>query len=208
MNADGARPVGSEAELADLYGEASPNALAKEIDHLNAPYRAFVAAAPFLILSTVGPEGLDASPRGDPPGFVEVSPDGRTLLIPDRLGNNRIDSLRNIVRDDRVALLFLVPGVGETLRVNGRATILAGPDLLARFAVNGKAPRSVVRVEVERAYFQCQKALVRSRLWKADAQVERAALPSAGAMLAATARDFDADAYDRAYPERLAQTIY
>lgn len=200
--------VASEAALSTLYGEASPNALAKEIDHLNAPYRAFVAAAPFLVLSTVGPEGLDASPRGDPAGFVEVSHDGRTLLIPDRLGNNRIDSLRNIVRDDRVALLFLVPGVGETLRVNGRAEIVVGEELLSRFAMNGKAPRSLIRVRVEQAYFQCQKALVRSRLWKAEAQIERSSLPSAGEMLAATATGFDAPAYDRAYPERLAQTIY
>jgi uncharacterized protein len=133
----------------------------------------------------------------------------RTLALPDRRGNNRIDSLRNIVRDPRVALLFLVPGVGETLRVNGRAVISAEPALLELFVVDGKAPRSVLLVTIDSVYFQCTKALVRSHLWDPSRHVERRRLPSAGDILTAiTKGDFDGTAYDRAEPERLKQTLY
>jgi uncharacterized protein len=200
--------VTTDAALTALYGEPNPASLTKEIDHLNAEYRAFVDKAPFVILASVGPEGLDCTPRGDPAGFVRVV-DAHTLLIPDRRGNNRIDTLRNLVRDPRLSLLFLIPGVGETLRINGRAEITADPALCATFEMQGKAPRAVIRVHIDRVYFQCPKALVRSRLWSADAQVKRSELPSAGEILQAiTLSAIDGKAYDAAYPERLRQTIY
>ena len=145
-------------QLEAHYGLPSGAAVFKEIDHINAQYRTFIEAAPFFALSTVGPEGVDCSPRGDAPGFVRVA-DERTLMIPDRRGNNRIDSLRNIVRDPRVSLLFLIPGVGETFRVIGRANISTDPALLDTFVFAGKTPRAVIVVDVERVYFQCSKAI-------------------------------------------------
>ncbi len=194
--------------LAALYGEPSAPAVLKELDHVHRHYRAFIEASPFVALATAGPEGLDISPRGDAGGFVEVA-DERTLLIPDRRGNNRADSLRNIIRDPRVALLFLIPGIGETLRVNGRAAISVDPELLARFPVNGKLPRSVIVISVDRVYFQCQKAIVRSDLWNPDKRLPRSALPTTGTILADVSRGgVDGPDYDRAYPERLRTTLY
>ena len=135
--------------------------------------------------------------------------DEKTLLIPDRRGNNRIDTLRNLVRDPRLSLLFLIPGVGETLRINGRGEIVTDPELLASFTMQGKEPRSVLVVTAERVYFQCQKALARSKLWSAEAQIDRGELPTAGQIVQALSRDdFDGAAYDRAYPERMKKTIY
>lgn len=181
------------AALEALYGAVDSRSLDKEVDHVHPLYAAFIRAAPFCVLATSGPNGLDASPRGDRPGFVEIA-DDRTLLIPDRRGNNRIDSLRNVLDDPKVALLFLVPGVGETLRVNGRAEISVAPDLLERFAVDGKPPRSVLVIKVETVFFQCSRALVRAELWNVDAQVPRKALPSAGTILAALSADkFDGE---------------
>lgn len=195
-------------QLEALYGAPSPNALLKELDYISDHYRAFIEAAPFVVLATAGPDGLDCTPRGDPPGFVRVV-DRQTLLLPDRRGNNRVDSLRNLIVDPRIALLFLIPGVGETLRVNGRAAISLEPALCASFAMAGKAPRSVIVVTAERVYFQCPKALVRSRLWDPSRHVERRSLPSSGQILAAIRPgEIDADAHDRAYPERIKQTIY
>ena len=200
--------VTSEAELEAIYGQPSGPAVIKEIDHISEHYRRFIELSPFVVLATSGPEGLDCTPRGDPPGFVVVE-DERTLLMPDRRGNNRLDSLRNIVADPRVALLFLVPGAGRTLRINGRAAINTNPELCASFAMEGKLPRSVIVVTAERVYTQCPKALVRSHLWDASRHVDEAAsLPSSGAMMKALQKDFDADAYDRAYPQRLKETIY
>ena len=200
--------ITSLAQLDVLYGEPVPASLVKEIDHISEHYRAFIEKAPFVVLSTVGPEGLDCSPRGDPPGFVRVL-DERTVLIPDRRGNNRIDNLRNIVRDPRISLLFLIPGVGETLRINGRAEIVVEPALLASFEMQGKLPRSVLRVTAERVYYQCPKALVRSRLWSPETQIERSELPSSGTMQAAlTQGAVDAAEYDRGYPQRTKETIY
>jgi hypothetical protein len=197
------------AALEALYGESSAGAIAKEIDYIHPHYRAMIEASPFMVLATSGPEGLDASPRGDPPGsFVQVL-DDKTLLIPDRRGNNRVDSLRNIIRDPRVALLFLIPGVGETLRVNGRASVSVAPDLLARFPFRGTLPRSVIVVEAERVYFQCPKALVRSELWNPAKQIDRKALPSTGTILAdITTGKVGGEQYDRDYPERLRTTLY
>ena len=194
--------------LERVYSEpAVPRSLTKELDHLSDHYRALIEASPFVLLASVGPEGLDCSPRGDAAGFVKVA-DERTLLLPDRRGNNRIDTLRNIVRDPRVALLFLIPGVGETLRVNGRAEIDIDPALLAELAAGGKPARSVLRVHVERAYFQCQKALVRSKLWDPARHVERGTLPTAGDILSALDQGFDGKTYDAGYPEHMKATLY
>ena len=200
--------IRDEATLAALYGEPSAGAIAKEIDYVHPHYAAMIAASPFVVIATSGPDGLDASPRGDPAGFVHML-DERTLLIPDRRGNNRTDSLRNIINDPRVALLFLIPGCGETLRVNGRATISVDPALINRFEHRGTFPRSVIVVAVETVYFQCPKALVRSELWNPDKQVSRKSLPSTGTIMAGiTAGRLGGEQYDRDYPERLRQTIY
>jgi PPOX class probable FMN-dependent enzyme len=195
-------------QLDALYGAPVQAAIAKEIDHISDHYKAFIDKAPFVVVATVGPEGLDCSPRGDPPGFVRVA-DKHTVLLPDRRGNNRVDGLRNLVRDPRISLLFMIPGIGSTLRINGRAAISTAPELMASFAINGKSPKCVLEVTAERVYFQCPKALVRSRLWSADAQVDRSELPSTGEILQAlTAGSIDGKSYDAAYPKRLEETIY
>ena len=200
--------VTDAAALRTLYGEPSDGAIAKEVNHVHPHYRAMIEASPFMVMATSGPDGLDVSPRGDPPGFVVVE-DETTLLIPDRRGNNRTDSLGNLISDPRIALLFLIPGVGETLRVNGWAEISVDPDLLARFPAQGKLPRSVIVVHVERVYFQCPKALVRSDLWNPAKHIERRSLPSSGTILADITRGRVGGAeYDAAYPERLKATIY
>ena len=202
------RRITSIEQLESIYGDPPANSLIKEIDHISDHYRAFIEKAPFVSVATCGPEGLDCSPKGDPPGFVRVV-DEKTLMIPDRRGNNRIDGMRNLVRDPRISLLFLIPGVNETLRVNGRADIVVDPDLCASFAIKGKLPRSVLVITVGRIYFQCQKALVRSRLWDVEAQIPRSALPSTGEILAEISEGgVDAAEYDRSYPERLKRTIY
>lgn len=194
--------------LEALYGEVSEVSALKEITYLHPSYAAFIRASPFAILATAGPDGLDASPRGDPPGFVEVV-DNRTLLVADRRGNNRIDSLRNVLHNPHVALLFLVPGVGETLRVNGTADISVDPDLIARFTYREKPPRTVLIVHVESVFFQCSRALIRSELWNPDRHIARSALPSTGQMLAAVTHDrIDAQEYDRSLPPRLRDTLY
>jgi uncharacterized protein len=195
-------------QLDALYGAPVQAALAKEIDYISEHYKAFIDKAPFVVVATVGPEGLDCSPRGDPPGFVRVQ-DRKTVVIPDRRGNNRVDGLRNIVRDPRVSLLFLIPGIGTTVRINGTAEITTEPELCASFAMQGKLPKCVLVVTAERVYFQCPKALVRSRLWSKEAQVSPSALPSTGAILQAiTQGGIDGGTYDQAYPQRLKETIY
>ena len=176
--------VTSIAALEALYAAPAWAAVAKETDRLIAPYRALIEAAPYLTLATVSADGVDCSPRGDAPGFVQIL-DEKTLLIPNRNGNNRIESLRNIVRDPRVAIHFLIPGCDESLRVKGRATISVDPVLLASFAVDGKSPRTIIVVAVERVYFHCSKAIQRSKLWDASLHVDRRTLPSVNAMLAA-----------------------
>ena len=201
--------ITSLAALEALYDQSPAQAsILKEKDRVVPVYRALIEASPFAALATRGPEGLDCSPRGDGPGFIRVR-DDRTLLLPDRRGNNRIDSLRNIVRDPQVTLLFLIPGLGETLRVNGRAAISVEPALLESFSVDGKAPKSVLVIAVEAVYFQCARAIVRSDLWNPHKHVARSALPSAGQILAALSRSgFDGEAYDRALPERQRATLY
>jgi uncharacterized protein len=196
------------SELEAVYGEINKGSLLKETDRVVPEYRAFIEAAPFVALATRGPEGLDCSPRGDGPGFVRVQ-DAKTLLLPDRRGNNRIDSLRNIVRDPSVALLFLIPGIGETLRVNGRARISVEPSLLESFAIDGKAPKSVITITVEAVYFQCARAILRSELWNPQKHVARGSLPSAGQILAALSNNqVGGEAYDKELPERQRTTLY
>ncbi|GAB1577153.1 pyridoxamine 5'-phosphate oxidase family protein [Bordetella petrii] len=208
MDIDDSHRIADLDALLALYGQPSEASIMKEVDHVHPHYRAFIEAAPFAVLATSGPDGLDASPRGDPAGFVTVA-DDKTLLIPDRRGNNRIDTLRNILADPRVALLFLVPGVGETLRVNGHASISTDPALLARFAMQDKPPRSVLVVHVETVFFQCSRAIVRSALWDPATQIERSRLPSTGRILAdISAGTIDGEAYDRALPGRVRDTLY
>ncbi|MGC1575198.1 MAG: pyridoxamine 5'-phosphate oxidase family protein [Beijerinckiaceae bacterium] len=198
----------SVEELEELYGRPKGGAVFKEIPFLNAHYRAFIEASPFVVLASAGPGGLDCSPKGDAPGFVRVL-DKSTLAIPDRPGNNRIDTLRNLVVDPRLALLFLVPSRSETLRVNGRAVVSTDAELLASFAVGGKAPRSVIRVTVESAYVHCAKAFMRSKLWERATNGERPDLPSMGEMMALLSQNsVDAAVYDRDAPERLKATLY
>ncbi|KFC65478.1 Pyridoxamine 5'-phosphate oxidase-related FMN-binding protein [Bosea sp. LC85] len=191
----------------------APASIAKQIDHVDENYAALIAASPFMVLATSGPEGLDCSPRGDLPGFVTVR-DAKTLLIPDRKGNNRLDSLRNILFDPRIGMLFLIPGYGETLRVNGTATLSTNPALCARFEMAGKLPACVIVVHVEQVYFQCSRAVVRADLWNPANHADRRELPSAGQILRdITARNesietFDGAAYDKALPERVKATLY
>jgi len=200
--------VTSIEALERLYGVPYGPSIGKETDRITGHYRAFIEAAPFFALASGGPEGMDCSPRGDAPGFVRVA-DEKTLLIPDRRGNNRIDTLRNILHDPHVALLFLIPGCGETIRVNGRATVSTDPTLLQSFLVDGKAPRTVIVVSVDRIYFQCAKAIVRSKLWDPSRHVDRASLPSSGTILAdLTQGRVGGPEHDRAAPERLKATLY
>jgi PPOX class probable FMN-dependent enzyme len=195
-------------QLEALYGQPAEPSLVKEVPSITAHYRQMIEAAPFAVLATAGPEGLDCSPRGDVPGFVRVQ-DDRTLLLPDRRGNNRADSLRNIIRDGRVALLFLIPGFNTTLRVNGRAYLSTEPELLQSFAMEGKLPRCVVVVEVETVYFQCARALVRSDLWNPDKFVDPASMPTSGQILAALSNgSCGGEEYDKAWPARARATMW
>ncbi|CAB3798523.1 pyridoxamine 5'-phosphate oxidase family protein [Pararobbsia alpina] len=200
--------VTSAETLEAIYGEASEASIVKELDHIDANYRALIEASPFLALATVGPTGLDCSPRGDPRGFVHVV-DEKTLILPDRRGNNRIDSLRNLMANPQLAMLFLIPGMGETLRVNGRARISIDPVLLQRYAVDGKEPRTVLEVTVDTVFFQCARAVVRADLWNPAKYVDRSTLPSLGKILAdASASRIDGETYDRELPNRVQSTLY
>ena len=200
--------ISNIADLEALYGNAGEASLLKETDRIVPVYRAIVEAAPFATLATCGPDGLDCSPRGDGPGFVRVL-DEKTLLLPDRRGNNRIDSLRNIVHDPRVALLFLIPGVGETLRVNGRAVISTDPELLNSLTIAENQPRTALVITVDTVFFQRSRALVRAQLWNPDSHVRRDSLPSAGEMLAALSESrVGGSHYDEALAERVRNTLY
>lgn len=207
MGANG-HTITSVEQLEALYGRASGPAVAKEIDYISSGYRKLIEAAPFVAIATGGPEGLDCSPKGDAPGFVHIL-DERTLALPDRPGNNRIDGFRNILRNPHIALLFLIPGVGETLRVNGRAEISIDPALMASFAVNGKLPRSVLVVHIETIFFHCSKAIVRSRLWDEATKIDRKSLPSTGTIIAEVSQGkLGGEEYDRAAPERIKAQLY
>jgi PPOX class probable FMN-dependent enzyme len=195
-------------QLEALYGEKNPNSVIKEIHHINGGYRKLIEAAPFVAVATSGPEGLDCSPKGDPAGFVRIL-DDKTIAIPDRPGNNRIDGFRNIVRDPRVALLLLIPGVGETLRINGRADISIDPELMQSFAINGKLPRCVMVVHIDSIYFHCSKAIVRSKLWDEATKIDRKNLPSTGTIVAElSGGKAGGEEYDRAAPERIKAQLY
>lgn len=198
--------IRTDAALETLFGPVGEASLRKEVDFLHPVYRRWIEASPFAVMATAGARGLDASPRGDPAPLVRV-PDGKTLLLPERRGNNRADSLRNLIADPRIALLFFVPGIGETLRVNGRATISVDPDLLQMFALGNARPKCVLVVTVEAVYFQCARAMLRSDLWRTTADLS--AVPTAGQMLAALTQDeVGGEQYDQALPARQRATLY
>jgi hypothetical protein len=200
--------ITSIAQLEAFYGAPSEASTAKEVQRLTTEYRAYIEASPFVALATGGPEGLDCSPRGDRPGFVRVR-DERTLLLPDRRGNNRVDSLRNILRDPRVGLLFLLPGSGNTLRVNGRAHLSTDPELLASFVMEGKAPRCVLVIAVDAVYFQCSRALMRSDPWNPEKHVAPGRLPTPGDILGSlTGGRVGGPDYDLAWPERAKNSLW
>ncbi len=213
LAADRTHDLQDEAALRKVY-DRGPGAtsIAKVADHVHALYRPYIEASPFVVLATLGAHGLDTSPRGDAPGFVHVAADGKTLLLPDRRGNQRIDSLRNLVHDPRLALLFLIPGCGEALRVNGSARISASPELCAQFVVQDKAPASVLVITVASVYFQCARAIKRSGLWTPAAQAAlsaRGPLPSPGAILQTLSQaEIDGAAYDAALQPRQQATLY
>jgi PPOX class probable FMN-dependent enzyme len=200
--------ISSIEELEAIYGQISENSTVKEVNYITPAYRKYIDAAPFVALATVGPEGLDCSPRGDI-GHTVFYIDERTLMMPDRRGNNRVDSLRNIVRDPRIALMFLVPGSNTTLRVNGRAIVTAAPEICGQFEVEGKLPRSVIAIDVDAAYFQCARALVRSGLWNESAKVDPKSLPTAGQMLAEISDGrVGGEKYDAEWAGRAAKTMW
>jgi PPOX class probable FMN-dependent enzyme len=195
-------------QLEAIYGQTGDASIVKVADRITPPYRVLIENSPFAALATSGPEGLDCSPRGDLPGFVRIH-DEKTLMMPDRRGNNRVDSLRNIVRDPRIALLFLIPGSGSTLRVNGSARVSADPDLLTSFKMEGKAPRTVIVMTVDEIYFQCARAIVRSDLWNPDKRVDPRSLPTPGQILASMSENkVGGESYDREWPERARQTMW
>ena len=214
---DPSHDLGSVAALRTLYPEplrpAAAATLDKECDHVHSVYRPFIEASTWCVLATRNADtgALDLSPRGDAGAarLIEVVDAGHTLLLPDRRGNNRIDTLRNLAVDPTVGLLFLIPGVGEAIRVQGRARISAHPELCQRFAMDGdKLPRSVLVIAVTKVFFQCARAAKRGGLWDAASHVERTRLPSTGSVLAALSEGFDGPAYDAVLQERQARTMY
>ncbi|CAN5374553.1 pyridoxamine 5'-phosphate oxidase family protein [soil metagenome] len=195
-------------QLESIYGAPGETSTVKEVSALTSEYRTLIEASPFAVLATSGPEGLDCSPRGDLPGFVRIV-DDKTLIFPDRRGNNRIDSLRNIVRDARAALLFLLPGIGTTLRVNGRAHLSVNPALLESFAMEGKAPRAAIVLTIDSVYFQCARAIVRSDLWNPSKHIDVKTLPTPGDILATLSdNSVGGSAYDCEWPERAKKSMW
>ncbi|MGE6741908.1 pyridoxamine 5'-phosphate oxidase family protein [Allorhizobium pseudoryzae] len=199
--------ITSPDQLREIYAGASDASLIKVTPQLTVEYRAYIEASPFVALATVGPEGLDCSPRGDLGGVVRVE-DEKTVSVPDWRGNNRVDSLMNIVRDPRVALMFLIPGSNTVMRINGRAVVSIDATLLESFEMDGKHPRTVVVVTIDEVYFQCARAVMRADLWNPEHFVDPAQLPSAGDMLKAAKSDFDKDTYDRQWAARAAATMW
>jgi PPOX class probable FMN-dependent enzyme len=200
--------ISSIEELNEIYaGGLTQASVAKVTKHLTPLYRQMIEISPFMALATVGPEGLDCSPRGDLGGVVRIV-DETTLHLPDWRGNNRVDSLSNIVRDPRLALMFLIPGSNTTMRINGRGVVSNDPDLLSSFEMDGRHPRTVVVITIDEVYFQCARALMRAELWNAERFVDPASLPTPGMMLKAAAGDFDYETYDREWPARAARTMW
>ncbi len=195
----------SEADLVALYGTPKPASTVKVARHLTPEYRAWIEAAPFCALATVGPEGTDCSPRGDDGAVVQIVGD-TTLALPDRRGNDRLDTLRNIIRDPRLSLMFLVPGSATVIRINGTGRIAADPETLARFAVQGAEPRSVLFIEIREVYFQCARAVLRAGLWTGQDAPD---LPSPGEILSTMSEgEVGGPAYDAAWPARAAKTMW
>jgi hypothetical protein len=204
---DTIRRITDEEQLREIIGgDPAQQVVIKITDRLNDLTRQFIDASSFVCVATASPDGgLDVSPRGDPKGFVHVL-DERTLLLPERPGNRIADTLTNLLADDRIALLFLIPGIGDTFRVNGRAIITDDAALLAPCTVEGKAPRLGLVISVEECYTQCPKAMIRSELWNPERHIERSALPSSGAILRAIHDpEFDGERYDRERAERYAR---
>lgn len=202
------RTITTIEQLETIYGHPAETSTVKVTPKLTADYRRFIDASPFLTIATCGPEGLDCSPRGDLRGFVKVV-DDQTLHIPDRRGNNRVDSLRNIVRDPRIALLFLIPGSGNTLRLNANAHISIDPNTLKSFEVKGMLPRSVIVASINEVYFQCARAIVRSEIWNPKRFVDENALPTAGEILANLSDGrIGGDEYDQRWPDRAKKSLW
>lgn len=199
--------ITSVDELTAIYGAVSEASTAKVTRSLTPAYRRMIDMSPFVALATVGPEGLDCSPRGDRGTVVRIE-DDQTLALPDWRGNNRVDSLLNIVRDPRVALMFLIPGSNSVMRINGRAVVSVAPDLLQSFEMDGRHPRSVIVITIDEAYFQCARAVMRAELWDVEKQIAADSLPTPGEMLKAAKEDFDRETYDREWPERAAKTMW
>ncbi len=199
--------VSTLTELESLYSKPAKASVEKETSEINAEYRRLIEAASFVTVASVGHLGMDCSPRGDKPGFVHIL-DNRTIALPDRRGNNRLDTLRNVLQDPRIALLFLIPGINETLRINGRAHISTNNSLLASFEVNGILPVTALVIEIDTLFFQCARALKRSQLWDAESKIDPKSLPSAGKLIKSVVNDFGADEYDAALPDRQANTLY
>jgi PPOX class probable FMN-dependent enzyme len=200
--------IASVAELEAIYGQPNDASTVKVADRVTPEYRRLIEISPFAALATSGPEGLDCSPRGDAAGFVRIH-DETTLMMPDRRGNNRVDSLRNIVRDPRVALLFLLPGAGSTLRINGRAHLSIDRALCESFLMDGKAPRCVAVIAIDEVYFQCARAIVRSDLWNPEKHVDVRSLPTPGQILASmTDNRVGGEEYDREWPERARKSLW
>jgi len=199
--------VKTVAELEAIYGEIGEASRLKVNDRLTPGYRKLLEASPLMALATCGPEGLDCSPRGDPAQVITIR-DERTLLLPDRRGNNRIDSLRNIVRDGRVALLLLIPGSDSTLRINGRAEISVDAEVLASLAMEGKEPRTVIVITIDEIYFQCARALMRAKIWDSSTWPDQTELPTAGSLMRELKQDFDSKSYDRDWPERAKTSMW
>jgi PPOX class probable FMN-dependent enzyme len=207
MGGDGSGLAGKLA-VREHYGAPSPMSLAKELTRLDQHCRAFIALSPFVVLASASADGrCDATPRGDAPGFVTVLDDTR-LAIPDRTGNKRVDTILNLQENPHLGLLFLVPGVAETLRVNGRAHVSLDPALLAPMAVDGKIPCAATVLDIEEVYFQCGKALIRSDLWNPERVLPRRSFPSLGKILADQIKGADADSYDRVIEERYRTGLY
>jgi len=198
----------SAEAVREHYGQPGHMSLAKDLDHLDHYCVDFIGLSPFVVISSADKSGrCTATPRGDAPGFVSVLNE-RRLLIPDRRGNNRADTMMNIVENPHIGLLFLVPGLGETLRVNGRAEITIDPDLLAPLAAQGRVPTAALDVSVQKVFFQCAKALIRSDLWSPDRRVPKGAFPTLGRILADQIAGTDAVTVDKQIDESYKTRLY
>ena len=195
-------------ELEALYGDPVTNAVKKETRMLTPEYRRWIESSNFFAVASVGPNGVDCSPRGDASGQLFRVLDNGMIAVPDRRGNNRLDTLKNIIADPRVSLLFLIPGINETLRIRGRAILTDDQELLDSFDMAGKKPATVILIEIDAVYFQCARALKRARLWDQDAHRSKGDVPTAGQMAASAIAGFDSDAYDNALDERQKITLY